>query len=358
MKTLFALIFLVIMQPAAAMLEQLSGHLVSLDQGLKGLSVVIAEQPILPPVLTAAQLNALSQQQRKDSDQLFITMLKDVAEHEAVFKVFREYIKESFGALRAQEHFYKREQIDALISQLDTVFTLPQLIPTAAEQHDPQLVAFLSSFYTMHSKNGVAFAEPSQRYLTVFSALKALLIPCLFDSSILSAQDLRFIILTLVSSQRAIPGQISSVQKNMSNQMFIDALDRVRRLIETNKMRIRLGAQGDPDLTKNIIRQIDWLRVNPQFLKYRDMLLTFAKAAIPLPGIISVPPLLLMLVNPRKAGFSKKVSQAFVAQHYVRDACVAHFFGTADEFDEAIKQKMGGNITVLNFIASELLDRL
>ncbi len=230
------------------------------------------KKPAGPQVLSADELAVLDPQAKAKSDTLFIEKLREISKMLNFSKTWQAQFEESMKRLqemRKNKDFFGRESFDKLFASIEKPHKDMTLVGPLADLFDKYLVRAKDvevSAYLGTLKNN---------FMQGFSAgigkeLADLLKTCLFDPTKFMAieEDIIRLCTSLVMLTRGVEPdaeKLSKVQQFRSDQAVVELFQRFNA--GTGSFAGKVGK----DLLKQFAREINLLRITPDFLKYKKL---------------------------------------------------------------------------------------
>lgn len=245
-------------------------------------AIGITSKPIIAkpslPILTAEELAHASDQEKKRSDAVFLSMLKDLASTEYVdTQRFEQVVRKAIKDVRNESNFLKRKELDGVLDPKMGLFTV--LKKDFSSGNNERLVELYDAFTKVKPE-------------ILLGSLLELLKRCLFDAALLSTRDVELFVISSIVSQRLSSNAQDEAAQNASDAVFILAWNAFAKDQE--------AVFAPENAFNSLVRSLNFLRINPAFLKYEDMLWKGVEGSESRKTQKSknVSPLLVFLMNP------------------------------------------------------------
>lgn len=265
---------------------------------LPGKPVIAKPAKVLLPILSADELAAKSMEEKNRSDALFLQQFIELSQREFTkLSDMEAAFKSGFEALRNDEQFLKRAELDAFLK------TNTGFLGTMNQEFSVDLGAKTARLLELYE----TFSQVKTSML--YQALIPLVSSCLFDAQKLNAQELELLSVSYVVAQRGVQpakGEVGREAREKSDRVFIAAWQTLT------------DAQNGMN---NVVRAINFVCMHPDFLLYQNMLWAGAEGSIerrlqsqdPLKGTL---PLLLVLKMPQQFKLTFPVVSTTIKSHF------------------------------------------
>ncbi len=264
------------------------------------------------PALSAAELASKSQEDKQRSDAIFLQALHNLGSREFTsLNDMQDAIAAIFGNVGTNESFLKRPELEALLGESGLQNSLKKdftLDPTSKK------AKLLELFEKFNQEGHIGLVGPMAQMVNA----------CLFETKkeYNIIEQLEFICVSYVTAQRGLQPLKDTVELPEQRQSDLCTKKKVKEIdtcvipgyIETWKtLKTAKGIDG-------LVRKLNFLRMNPDFLKYQYMLWTGpegdASRIIQKDVLKGQTPLLVLLKSPNEFGKqSYKTAQGVFKKH-------------------------------------------
>ena len=277
----------------------------------------------------------LTAEEKAASDQEVLAALISLAETEGSYaktNSFEDKIYSAFLALDKSKKFNHRLALEEVKTALKNIF----------ERNKPTTHADFKQYYTEKtvklSIGGAGeieiavFDAPTQKYLDFSHSLKIAVTDLFFDKNLiekLDKKELELLSINYLAGQRenkeipkdnAKSANRNDAQKNSDRALMATIIDGVKAVAienKDNKNRITLSEQEQKEQSAKLRIALDWIRINPAFMGFKNMLPNTKEVQIQknIPGALPEIPLLKLI-------YQDKISADSIKKELLNHICL------------------------------------